>query len=118
MHRHIGTAGSLGLARVAVKERVWPGSRAITLVKTAIHSYVDRANPGASLTAIQAETLELVRALADEGLPASVISPDPAVASSHGAHLWRTRCNGYASRRGESQRQRQLALVLLAGPHR
>jgi hypothetical protein len=33
-----------------------------------IHSYVDRANPGAALTAIQAETLELVRALADEGL--------------------------------------------------
>jgi hypothetical protein len=33
-----------------------------------IHSFVERANPGAALTAIQAETLGLVRALADEGL--------------------------------------------------
>ena len=33
-----------------------------------IHSFVERANPGASLAAIQAETLGLVRALADEGL--------------------------------------------------
>ncbi|WP_123025672.1 hypothetical protein [Mycolicibacterium stellerae] len=33
-----------------------------------IHSYVERANPGASLADIQAETLDLVRTLADEGL--------------------------------------------------
>lgn len=33
-----------------------------------IHSYVEGANPGASLTAIQDETLGLIRALADEGL--------------------------------------------------
>ena len=33
-----------------------------------VHSYVERANPGASLADIQAETLDLVRALADEGL--------------------------------------------------
>jgi hypothetical protein len=33
-----------------------------------VHSYVERAHPGASLAEIQAETLGLVRALADEGL--------------------------------------------------
>jgi hypothetical protein len=33
-----------------------------------IHSFVDSANPGASLAEIQAETLSLVGALADEGL--------------------------------------------------
>jgi hypothetical protein len=32
-----------------------------------IHSYVERADRGASLTEIQAETLNLVRTLADEG---------------------------------------------------
>jgi hypothetical protein len=33
-----------------------------------IHSFIDRANRGAALTAIQAKTLELVRALAGAGL--------------------------------------------------
>ena len=33
-----------------------------------IHSFVDSANTGASLAAIQAETLGLIRALTDEGL--------------------------------------------------
>jgi hypothetical protein len=33
-----------------------------------IHSYVERSNPGASLAGIQAETLDLIRALAGEGL--------------------------------------------------
>lgn len=33
-----------------------------------VHSFVEQANPGAPLATIQAETLGLIRALADEGL--------------------------------------------------
>jgi hypothetical protein len=83
-----------------------------------IHSYVERSNPGASLAAIQAETLDLIRALADEGLVRIGDLTGPggrfvAWSTSLEESLQRIRsvCR-------EIRRSRQLAVLLLAGPHR